>query len=284
MVAYDTGALDAGDGTYTINFFAADDPSRPLLLGNLTVSELPRVASINSMLKGVELQTWQGLPIKPWKSERKLCEKNQNLTTDGCFVPLRKAQSVQVAALRQGRHIVQKYDGKCPPGLRAAAGSADASKGPDGNDCPNAGINVDLFPATMIYVTATVVDPNAKHWDPVSKSFVVGPLESRLFYQIAGRHPDLNRNGVDDFIDIATGKSKDTNGDGVPDEVQRCLKELGFWKPANWSAEPTSVFSPISAAVRANFPLAKKAVPAAAMKALPARLRPPPWHARAPGA
>ena len=101
------------------------------------------------------------------------------------------------------------------------------SKGPDGNDCPNAGINVDLFPATMIYVTATVVDPNANTGYPVSKSFVVGPLESRLFYQIAGRRPDLNRNGVDDFIDIATGKSKDTTGDGVPDEVQGCPERTG---------------------------------------------------------
>jgi hypothetical protein len=224
MVAYDTGTLDAADGAYAINFFTADDPSRPLLLGNLSVSELPRVASIDSMVKGLDLKTWQGLPIKPWKSELKLCEKNRNITTDGCFVPLREARSVVVATLRQGRHIVEKYDGKCPPGLRNIA--ADASKGPDGNDCPNAGINVDLFPATTIYITATVVDPNAKHWDPASKSFVVGPVESRLFYQIAGRHPDLNRNGIDDFIDIATGTSKDTNGDGVPDEVQRCLKEL----------------------------------------------------------
>jgi hypothetical protein len=42
----------------------------------------------------------------------------------------------------------------------------------------------------MIYVTATVVDPAAKHSDPVGKTFITGPLESRLFYQFAGRHPD----------------------------------------------------------------------------------------------
>jgi len=55
---------------------------------------------------------------------------------------------------------------------------------------------------------------------------VTGPLESHLFYQIAGRHPDLNRNGIDDFVDILNGKSKDTNKDGVPDEAQHCLKRL----------------------------------------------------------
>ncbi len=51
-------------------------------------------------------------------------------------------------------------------------------------------------------------------------------VESHLYYQIAGRHPDLNRNGIDDFIDIAGGRSKDANGDGVPDEVQHCLPPL----------------------------------------------------------
>jgi len=72
-----------------------------------------------------------------------------------------------------------------------------------------------------------LVDPAAKHWDPATKTFVVGPVASYLFYQFAGQHPDLNRNGVDDYIDIATGVSKDTIKKGVPDEVERCLKQLG---------------------------------------------------------
>ncbi|HEY8022230.1 MAG TPA: hypothetical protein VIH93_14085, partial [Thermoanaerobaculia bacterium] len=45
-------------------------------------------------------------------------------------------------------------------------------------------------------------------------------VESKLFYQVAGRHPDLNHNGIDDAIDIYRGTSKDANHDGVPDEVQ----------------------------------------------------------------
>jgi hypothetical protein len=38
---------------------------------------------------------------------------------------------------------------------------------------------------------------------------------------VTGRHPDLNKNKVDDYIDILTGRSKDENRDGIPDEVQR---------------------------------------------------------------
>jgi len=121
--------------------------------------------------------------------------------------------------------VVQVHDGNCPEAARTRA--ADSNRNPDNNLCPTAGVNIDLFPSTSLYITATVIDPNAKHWDPVQKMFVTGPLESHLFYQIAGRHPDLNRNGVDDFIDIIQGKSKDTNRDGVPDEVQHCLKQLG---------------------------------------------------------
>jgi hypothetical protein len=94
------------------------------------------------------------------------------------------------------------------------------------NDCPNAGFSLDLFPSTTVYVTATVVDLAARHWDRATASFVVGPVESHLFYQFAGQHPDLNRNGVDDCIDIATGVSKDPNHDGVPDEAERCQKQL----------------------------------------------------------
>jgi uncharacterized sporulation protein YeaH/YhbH (DUF444 family) len=58
------------------------------------------------------------------------------------------------------------------------------------------------------------------------KKMVVGPVTSQVFYQLAGRHPDLNRNGVDDYIDIATGTSKDPNHTGVPGEVKKCRATL----------------------------------------------------------
>jgi len=71
-----------------------------------------------------------------------------------------------------------------------------------------------LFPSTTVYLTANVVEPAAKHWDPRKKKYVVGPVVSILFYQIAGRHPDLNKNCVDDFLDIKSGRFLD-NGKGI---------------------------------------------------------------------
>ena len=225
MAGYDAGALDVADGAYRVNFFTIDNPARPLILSNLQVSELPRVASIDSMVRGATLASWQGLPIRPWKEPIVLCEK-QSTTRDGrCARELgEESHPVTVSALKQGRHIAQIYDGKCPP-VTPPSGTQDATVSPDVNECPTAGISLDLFPSTTIYLTATIVDPAAKHWDPGKGEFVVGPLESHVYYQIAGRHPDFNRNGIDDFIDIKKGPSKDANGDGVPDEVQRHAKE-----------------------------------------------------------
>jgi hypothetical protein len=141
----------------------------------------------------------------------------------GCTAKLgRSPASIVVSNLAQGRHIAQRHDGAC---LRITP--RDSVNSPDVNECPNAGFNLDLFPATMLYITATVVDPAAQHWDVATKKMVVGPVTSRVFYQIAGRHPDLNRNGIDDYIDIATGTSKDPDRTGVPAEVRQCKASLG---------------------------------------------------------
>lgn len=225
MVGYDAGALDAADGAMRLNFFVLDGVARPLEARNIQVRQLPRVASIESMVAGARLTSWQGLPVRPWKDERPLPCAGQGERT-GCALRVGpEATSLVVGNLAQGRHIAQYYDGAClkerPP--RGNAGVGDSIKNPDANECPNAGYSLDLFPSTMLYVTATIVDPAAKHWDTTSHSFVVGPVESRLYYQVAGRHPDLNRNGIDDYIDIATGTSKDPGHTGVPGEVKLCL-------------------------------------------------------------
>lgn len=212
MIGYDAGALDGSDGSFNFRFFNPD-PARPLILANLAVSELPRVASIDSMVAGATLKSWQGLPIVPWQSTRSV------LTTGATGdrqreVTIKDVFKVALAKLSQARHVF--IDVK-PEDCKRQAANSDGNI--DDRLC-KPGITVDLFPATTMYITATIIDPAAKHWDPVQAKFVVGPLASQLFYQVAGRHPDLNKNGIDDAIDIYLGTSKDANHDGVPDEVQ----------------------------------------------------------------
>lgn len=80
---------------------------------------------------------------------------------------------------------------------------------------------MDLFPATTVYVTGTVVDPDAKYYDYRSQQYVNGPLTTHVFLQFVGRHPDLDKNSRDDSVDILTKRVKDENRDGVPDAAQR---------------------------------------------------------------
>jgi hypothetical protein len=87
-----------------------------------------------------------------------------------------------------------------------------------------------------MYITATIVDRRGQRWDSKQNRFVNGPVESRLFYQIAGRHPDLNHNGVDDLIDIRSGKSRDRRRTGIPDDAAQLFAHLHAAEPERGGA------------------------------------------------
>ncbi|HEY0156195.1 MAG TPA: hypothetical protein VGF28_02790 [Thermoanaerobaculia bacterium] len=205
MVAYDAGALDAFDGSFDVRFFNMGDPTRPLLIRDVRVFELPRVLSIDSMLAGKPMFTWENLPVVPWRSK-----ELPNAT-------VRDEQVLTVATLKQGHTIFIDHDRQRPNNYRAT-GAADVHTGPEVNDVAR-GIATGLFPSTIVYITLTVVDPDAEHWDPVQARMVRGPVESKLFYQLRGVRPDLNRNGQDDLVEIYQG-APDSNGNGVIDTVE----------------------------------------------------------------
>jgi len=202
-LGFDAGTLDAADGSF--NIAAVNVNGAPLQLEAIRVMELPRLLSIDAMVRGNErLLDPRKTPFRPW-SESKLTRPMKLLEKGG-------THSVPIARLSRGRHVVQRVTEK-------DCAREDRLQGPDVAKC-KPGVQVDLFPATSVFVTATVVDPNAKHWDAKQKAYVTGPLRSQVFVQVAGRHPDLNKNGVDDYIDVTRGRSKDGNRDGVPDEIQ----------------------------------------------------------------
>jgi len=211
MVGYDAGALDASDGSLDLSFFNMDDPSRPLDVSNVVLQQLPRVLSLLNMVQGGPLASFDGQPITPWSKT--------NLNIGGSLAA--NPASIAIGRMGDPRHIFKQFSGNC-------GGEIGDSQDPDFevNNCPDFGTSLDMFPSTTSFVSATVTDPNATHYDPVQRKLVVGPLQSRVFFQLAGRHPDLNRNHQDDAIDIGDGKSTDTNKDGVPDEVQQCLTQL----------------------------------------------------------
>jgi hypothetical protein len=205
ITGFDSGTLDAADGTFAVNAFNMG--GGVLQLEKVSVQTLPRLASIDAMVAGAE-RVFDPFkqPIRPWKTIQ---------------VPLRQPTakeggqiSIPIAHLKDGRNVVARV------GPRECARGDIKGEERDTRGCKE-GIGVDMFPATAVLITATVVEPNARHWDPKTKAYIVGPLRTRVFYQVAGRHPDLNKNGIDDTIEILSGRSKDENHDGVIDEVQK---------------------------------------------------------------
>ena len=206
LPGYDVGTLDSDDGSFTVDFanlFGAGD----LELENVTLRRFWRVLSIDSMVPGGRFQDPFGEPLRP-------ISRTRTLVRDGKPIGRKRGLSVRVGRLSQERDILEEVDAKC-----------EASDSPVPSDLDSAGckpgFNASLFPATTWLLTADVVTGPTRAFDRRRKRFVRKRLVSRVYYQVGGIHPDLNKNRVDDAIDIEFGDSDDDNDDGVPDEAQR---------------------------------------------------------------
>jgi hypothetical protein len=205
-VPFNSGTVDAGTGSFDL---AAFNIGAPMRIDLVDVQLMPRLLSIGSMIASrPRFQDVRGLPFRPWGKGRTI-KIGRTLEQGGSL-------NIPIAKMSDKRHVVERVEKDCNRGDRG-------SRGPDTLAC-RPGINVDMFPATTAFVSVTITDPNAKYWDARQQRYVTGPLTTHEFLQVSGRHPDLNKNKVDDYIDILTGRSKDENRDGVPDEVQKKAK------------------------------------------------------------
>ncbi len=239
VVGYNAGALDLASGDFAITLFNTNPGDGALIVEDLQIQYLPRIADIHTMVGGATLTDIGGQPITPLPPPRLPISENaprrderfgvpgQRIVVEGNAVlhvdpiEVRDDVTARVAGLAANRHVdvTLHAASDCEPGFKQTDGPFDVASG-EFDYCTD-GTALSLFPSTTVYVTATVIDPDAKQWDPVTNSFVTGPLETKVFFQVAGFVPDLNDNGVDDLIDIRKGTSEDTNGNGVVDEVDR---------------------------------------------------------------
>jgi hypothetical protein len=206
MIGFNTGALDLATGDFDITLFNPNPGLGELIIQNFTIQMLPRMADIATMVAGDSLRDVRGIPVLSHKD----CTTRQSYE-------LKDKKSIRISQLSDDRFVDLTYDStKCKRGIVAIPGDMEGGEiiyCPDGNA-------LSLFPSTTVYITATVIDPNARHFDPVSGNFVTGPLVSKVFYQFAGFVPDLNKNGIDDLIDIRNGTARDKNGNGVVDNME----------------------------------------------------------------
>ncbi len=212
IVGFDNGAADTADGAFS--FQAINVDAAPLLISDLRIAFVPRLLSIDAMLSTAEKMFDPfGEAVTPWAQARIEQKEMRVIKEKDAKIPLRR-----MALGPRFLHTVSKDD----------CFSTDNLTGePDVTNC-RPGMVASLFPSTSTFVVATVTDPAAKHWDASKKSYVTGPLTSRVFYQFPGRHPDLNRNGVDDFVEIAQNPLLDRNKDGVIDKWKTVKPRRGI--------------------------------------------------------
>ena len=176
LPAYDAGTIDVNDGSFRIAF----NPGAGLIMSNVIIAQLPRVASIASMVGPGRPRTFDGRPIRPWSVQR--CEPRVVRGETSCTIAKLGTRHHIVIAHRVGEPNVVD----CTRGVpRTAGGGLDGSR-PDSEGPICAGVSTDPFPSTTVYVIATVVDIKARHWDPDRHRYVVGPVTSKLYYQFAG--------------------------------------------------------------------------------------------------
>ena len=206
---YDAGSISLIDGSLIIELINFIPFDRPMRIRNVLVRQLPRVMSIDSMVPAARMRDPFGEPFRPWAdTARHLLPKAAVLKGK------RDEVRLKVAHLEQRRHILTRVGPReCEAG-DAPFGVSDAAR------CA-AGFSVSLFPSTTLLLTADAVTPNAKVWDRRRKRFRRRDLTTRIYYQLGGRRIDFNKNGVDDAADIAFGQARDSDADGLIDEVDR---------------------------------------------------------------
>jgi hypothetical protein len=198
LPTYDAGTADASSGDMAVNFGAP--PGAPALrLVSAVIYQLPRLATIDSLVGPGHPFSRDKRAIRPWA------------TTKCAAASLRDGARCVIAKLNQKPHVEDSFRvgqagvvdcQKTPPGPRrgdnqghgALNGTGDSSRAPDNEGPICAGTQRDPFPSATIYIIASFVDPKAKHFDPAKKTYVVGPVTSKLYYQFAGIRKLATRN------------------------------------------------------------------------------------------
>lgn len=227
-VSFDAGTADVADGSFNVRAFNTEADRGSLIIRNLQVSFLPRMASLETMMREGRLVDIRGIPVDIRPASKNFRPIQEREIKDN-FV-------FSIAKFLDPRHVDQTYDSTgCKVGFKKGGGPNDANNG-EIEYCPH-GTVLSLFPSTYIYLTATVVDPDAEYFDRTQNKMVKGPLETRVFYQFAGILPDFNKNGIDDLLDIRNKTSIDQNQNGIPDDGEVTTPEPprpDWWKYFWW--------------------------------------------------
>jgi hypothetical protein len=173
-MSFDAATFDQQSGM--LNLLVHNVADRTLILRDLVVRDMPRIVSIEAMIADEPISDIDGRIFQPWAGGTRRpvtwlsVEPGQNI-------------SVPIANARKRPYVLRR------PTTRDCA---PRSNEPDPElQCRPGKVVTDLFPATTTYITATIVDQKGQRWDPKAKRLVIGPVETRIYYQLAGRRIPL---------------------------------------------------------------------------------------------
>ncbi len=181
LPSYDAGTLDGATGDMTLQFDAPGGAGQ-MQLQRAAIFQLPRLATIDSMIGAGKPFTRDRQAIVPWTST--VCPA-ASLGERGvrCLI----ANIKDKPHISEVHHLGEPNVVDCSKGVPPAVNApSDSVMMPDYEGPICAGEQLDPFPSAVVYVIATFVEPNAKHWDPVTKAYVTGPVTSTVYYQFAG--------------------------------------------------------------------------------------------------
>jgi hypothetical protein len=182
LAGYDAGTLDSSSGDLSINFF----PPPGLQLQSARIYQLPRVAAIESMVGKGEPVTFDKTPIRPWSVSDCPAASLQKNGVACTIANLADKPHVQFAYRLGDPGVVDCTRRRATTTNQPRATIQDRSTALDYEGPICAGTAYDPFPSATVYVIASFVDPAAKHYDPVTKTYVVGPVVTTVYYQFAG--------------------------------------------------------------------------------------------------
>lgn len=204
------GSFDPENGDFHVTLSNADEGA-PLVVSDIEILHLPRTVAIDEMVTGGGLVSPDGLEIAPWRA----------WDPGASEIEVSDTANLSLGNLANPRAVDYTFETEpgCKRGIVKPPPIEDATGFGEVEYCPEGRV-LGLFPAARVYVKATVTDPEAIFFDAAQGRFVTGPLSTRVFFQVPGKTPDLNENGVDDAIDIDDGACADANRNGVCDHIE----------------------------------------------------------------
>ena len=189
LPSYDAGTLDAADGAFNLQF--NPPPGAPQMrLEGASIFQLPRLATIESMVGAGHPFARDKEPIRPWSASVCPAQALGERAATCLVANLKDLPHVSVV-----HHVGEPGVIDCSTNTTAGREAAkDSLNWPDYEGPVCAGEQFDPFPSAVVYVVATFVDPNAKHYDSAKKGYAVGPVTSRVYYQFAGIRKVKDRN------------------------------------------------------------------------------------------